>query len=131
MWVGCGEGMARITDNALCCISNSRKLSLPGLWGFSDCFAMNSGICKTSLMLKIEKDKIPEKDDKQKHGTCPVDWLYYGYKVNICGHYFPYSMEVIKENFLCKIKDGLWLLASTYNNRSILLLPKLDYTREM
>ncbi|XP_077303730.1 secretory phospholipase A2 receptor [Lithobates pipiens] len=51
-----------------------------GLWGFSDCFAMNSGICKTSLMLRIEKDKLPEKDDKQKHGTCPVDWLYYGYK---------------------------------------------------
>ncbi|XP_018427204.1 PREDICTED: secretory phospholipase A2 receptor [Nanorana parkeri] len=53
-----------------------------GLWGFTDCFAMNPGICKTSLMLKIEKDIIPKEDDKQKHGTCPVDWLYNGYKMS-------------------------------------------------
>ncbi|KAM5152371.1 secretory phospholipase A2 receptor isoform 2-T2 [Mantella aurantiaca] len=51
-----------------------------GLWGFTDCFAMNPGICKTSLMLRIEKAEIPKEDDQQKHGTCPVDWLYYGYK---------------------------------------------------
>ncbi|XP_072275189.1 secretory phospholipase A2 receptor [Pyxicephalus adspersus] len=55
-------------------------MSDTGLWGFSDCSAMNPGICKTSIMFRIEKDEIPKEDDKQKHGTCPVDWLYYGYK---------------------------------------------------
>ncbi|KAM4697888.1 secretory phospholipase A2 receptor [Rhinophrynus dorsalis] len=53
-----------------------------GLWGYSDCFVPNPAICKTNEIRKIEtvKYKHPVEDDDDKHGTCPVGWLYYGYK---------------------------------------------------
>ncbi|XP_068101747.1 secretory phospholipase A2 receptor isoform X2 [Hyperolius riggenbachi] len=60
-------------------------MSDTGRWGYSNCTDKNWGICKTSRLLKIEIPKSREEDDERTHGTCPADWLFYGYK---CFHVY-------------------------------------------
>ncbi|XP_063789727.1 secretory phospholipase A2 receptor isoform X2 [Pseudophryne corroboree] len=48
-----------------------------GLWSYSDCFALNSAICKTNVMFKMEHPKPHKDHEVQKQGICPPNWLYY------------------------------------------------------
>ncbi|XP_053554326.1 secretory phospholipase A2 receptor [Bombina bombina] len=68
----------KISFNPQCAFISSRT----GQWGLTNCSDSLPSICKTNSMWKIEKKKKIHhvEDDKNKHESCPVGWLYYGYK---------------------------------------------------
>eukprot|EP00079_Xenopus_tropicalis_P039014 XP_017952785.1 PREDICTED: secretory phospholipase A2 receptor [Xenopus tropicalis] len=62
-----------------------------GLWGFSECSASYSAICKTSQISKLEVAQQPHPRHEAR-GICPSDWLR---DVNKC--YYVHSVEGSEE----------------------------------
>ncbi|XP_053327805.1 secretory phospholipase A2 receptor [Spea bombifrons] len=74
------EGAFDITNVSLNVPQCAYISSDTGLWGFSECSALNPGICRTDKTFKVEKETYTFPMEDFKNGTCPPQWIHYGRK---------------------------------------------------